>query len=316
LPPKHRKYAEDDFDLEQFRRTQAREIWLKALMEKSRKIIRALRIVIVVLAFIVAYLAFNVISYYMELLNTKMLTEKARNISLDISSYESPKDPNATPYEDPAPKTGMFEPAPGWEDAVPAADATPTPRPILESMAALRQEFENEDIIAYVKIPGTRIDFPVVQGPDNEFYLTRDFTRKESVTGAAFMDFRCQMASFGRNTVIYAHNMRDGSMFHDLRSYRDKAFFASHPLILLTTLFEETEWEVFSFYSTDTAFDYIQTDFDSPESFYERLLLPVKEKSLYDTGVDVSMEDRVLSLSTCTNTGEEMRYALHARLKG
>jgi sortase B len=321
---KHRKYVEDDFDLEQYRRMQERKKWMRELREKTQKLISTLKFIIFLLAFVVAYLSFSVLNYYVEVFRNKSLNERARSISMEQlaqteepvfdegqggnwGSAETPPSPSPNPF-------GVFRVA---ETEYPAEtpEPSPTPRPILAALSTLRHEFQNEDILAYVRIPDTSIDFPVVQGPDNEFYLSRDFSRKESVAGSAFMDFRNSIDPLGFNTVIYAHNMRNGSMFHNLRYYRDKAFFDEHPAIFLTTMFEETEWEIFSFYSTDIGFDYIQTDFDSQEDFYEKLLLPIKEKSFYDTGIDVKSTDKILSLSTCTNVRSDLRYALHARLK-
>jgi sortase B len=106
--------------------------------------------------------------------------------------------------------------------------------------------------------------------------------------------------------------MRDGSMFHDLRYYTDKQYYEAHQKISLQTLYENTLWEIFSFYDTDVDFIYNKTSFANPVEF-SALLAQMKSKSIYDTGVDVTVDDQVLTLSTCTNTSENMRYVVHAK---
>jgi sortase B len=105
--------------------------------------------------------------------------------------------------------------------------------------------------------------------------------------------------------------MRNGSQFHDLRYFVNAEYAKAHKTITLTTILGETEWEVFSAYSVSTEFDYIRTDF-SPARPFGSFLADIKARSLIDMGNEAV--DRVLTLSTCTNTADDMRYAVHARL--
>ncbi|MDR1643293.1 MAG: class B sortase [Clostridiales bacterium] len=301
--PKHRKYVEDDFDLDELIAMQAKNVERSA----NRKLIEKLRVVIFFLALFVAYLTFVVVNYYIEVINNKLLTDKARSLTVTMD----PIDGTSVEAADSSPSSALSSAPPKISRWV---DLTEDESPALnEKILALREEFGNDEIVGYVRIQGTRIDFPVVQGSDNEYYLSRDFSNRESVTGAAFMDFRCNLDPLGLNTVIYGHNMRDGSIFHDLRNFVDKKYLNEHSQIELETLYGKSVWEVFSFYSTDTGFDYIQTDFPVPDDFYKDLLPEIVRRSMHFLPTYAGPGDRILSLSTCTNTGD-LRYALHAKL--
>lgn len=177
----------------------------------------------------------------------------------------------------------------------------------------LRKEYGNNDIIGYLRVEGTAIAFPVVQAEDNEYYLTRDINRKWSKSGWAFLDFENNVYFHEPNTIIYGHNSKSGEVFNDLDKYRDAAFFEKHRFIEFDTLYDRQRWEVFSFFRTDTGFDYIRISFPT-KSDYASLLDGIKKRSIHESGVSVSPNDRILSLSTCTNEGLNLRYVLSAKL--
>ena len=128
-----------------------------------------------------------------------------------------------------------------------------------------------------------------------------------------FMDYENDTDTIGRNTVLYGHNMRNGSMFHNLRYYRDKQFYEDHRYVKFSTLYEETVWEIFAVYDTTIAFNYIQVRFRDDEDFMS-LISQMYEKSLYKTGIEIGPEDKVLTLSTCTSTNDVARFVVSARL--
>jgi SrtB family sortase len=190
--------------------------------------------------------------------------------------------------------------------------ALPTPTVMQSLFVNLRQQYDNDDIVGYLKIEGTTIDYPVTCYTDNERYLHWDINKKESVAGWVFMDFENDVTTDDYNTVIYGHNMRSEIMFHDLRYYQDKDYFNEHRYIVFDTLYEYRVYEVFAFYSTNYDFPYITVRFDTEEAFLD-LVAQMKEKSWFNTGVEIGSGDRILTLSTCTNITEDTRFVVHAR---
>lgn len=173
----------------------------------------------------------------------------------------------------------------------------------------------NPDIVGWVSIDDTKINYPVLQAEDNEYYLNRNYKLEESRAGSVFMDYRNDLAFGDRNLILYGHNMKDGSMFKHLNKFREEEFFKSHPEVFVDTLHESADAEVFAVYYTTTDFDYIQTDFASAED-YGQLLTQIKEKSMYEADVNVDEDDRIVTLSTCDYTldPDEGRLVVHAKL--
>ncbi len=177
----------------------------------------------------------------------------------------------------------------------------------------LKAKIGNDDVVGYLKIDGTSINYPVMQSSDNQFYLNRDIYKQPSSAGSIFLDYENDIRRNDKNTVIYGHNMNKDYMFHALRYYNDYNYFLNHRYITFDTLYCNQTWEVFSFYKTDISFNYIKVFFSS-QSEFSNLLNEMKNRSAYDTGVVVSPKDRVLTLSTCSNQESNTRYVLNARL--
>ncbi|MDR1913920.1 MAG: class B sortase, partial [Clostridiales bacterium] len=152
---------------------------------------------------------------------------------------------------------------------IPDATFTPTPTPkvIQPEFQQLRAEYNNNDIVGYLKIDGTSIDYPITHFKDNEYYLTVDINKNPSDAGWLYMDYENSVERQDLNTIIYGHNMRQDIMFHSLRFFQDEAYFKEHRYITFNTLYENNVWEIFSFYSTTVDFRYIQVFFESREDF-------------------------------------------------
>lgn len=175
---------------------------------------------------------------------------------------------------------------------------------------------QNEDVVGWIKISGTQIDYPILQAEDNFFYLTRNFYYEESRAGSIYMDYRNNIRlTDERNVIVYGHRMKDGSMFQQLTKYLDKEFFDTHRKIQFDTLYESYEAEVFAVYNTLTDFNYIQTEFTDDAEFAE-LLEQIKAKSKFKSDVEVTTDDIILTLSTCDYQldREEGRLVVQAKL--
>ena len=178
---------------------------------------------------------------------------------------------------------------------------------------AARELASNPDIVAYLFIEGTNVNNVVVQGLDNAYYLHRDMFGNRNVNGTIFMDYRNTPDFTDPNTILYGHNMGNGTMFHNLRYYMQQEFFEAHPHIKVITDDTIFVYEIFSAFTTHISFNYIQVFFEYEEEFGE-LVDEMMRRSAYDTGVTANGEDRIIVLSTCTNVNRNTRIVVAGRL--
>lgn len=174
---------------------------------------------------------------------------------------------------------------------------------------------KNPDIYAYIRIEDTVISYPVVLGEDNDFYLVHDpINRGYLDHGSIFADWRCNRRGieYNRNTVLYGHHMSTGMMFAHLTKFNDEEFFRSHLIYLYTTdgLYI---YQPFSFFKTDKRHQYFRVIFDSEED-YAGFLQEMQNCSQFETDIQLTTADRILTLSTCTNITTSGRYCLQAKL--
>ena len=126
---------------------------------------------------------------------------------------------------------------------------------------------ENPDTIGWIRVPDTNIDYPIVQGEDNDFYLNHDFYGKENIAGAIYLDFESQGDFVGRNNVLYGHNMKNGSMFKDVNRYKDEAYFKEHQFFSIYTPDREIRLKAVAAYYGEAQPIVRKTRFKSQESF-------------------------------------------------
>lgn len=164
----------------------------------------------------------------------------------------------------------------------------------------------NPYVVGWLRVPNTGIDTPVAQGDDNDDYLRHDLSGKYTEYGNVFLDYRNDIDTLNRNTVLYGHStMSRQQIFYDLNKYREIDFYKTSPVIEFDTLYSKYYWKVFAVFVTTTAgssdngyvFNYIYPDM-SDRSF-EGFLEQVYQRAFYTTGVDVLPTDKVLTLSTC-----------------
>ena len=165
----------------------------------------------------------------------------------------------------------------------------------------------NEDAVGWLTIPDTTIDHPVVQCDDNAYYLNHSFEGKRSAHGCVFMDYRCH--SDIRHIVIYGHHMKDGTMFGLLPQFELESYYQTHSTMTLNIWGRLSQWQIFSVHSTDDSL--MPVEFTDDNAFDE-FIQGLKNVSLYDTGIDVTPNDTVLTLSTCDGSSRE-RFVVHAK---
>lgn len=174
----------------------------------------------------------------------------------------------------------------------------------------------NPDLVGWLYVPGTVINYPVVQSPEwVNYYLTRDFYGQDSKHGAIYADEMADIKRPSDNVTIYGHKMKDGSMFAALHEYSDKAFYDANPVIDFNTIYEDHSYQIFSVFITtanEGGFDY-HNFVDGTEEEFNAFVAKCKELSLYDTGVDVTYGDKLITLSTCEHNVSNGRYVVVAK---
>ena len=174
----------------------------------------------------------------------------------------------------------------------------------------------NSQGIGYIYIPSIDCRLPMVQGDDNDYYLTHTFNKEYSANGCLFEDYRINGGLSASQIIIYGHNMRNGAMFGKLKNYQDYSFWnnSGNDVLYIYTGNVIKEYKIFSCYISETISDTYTFNFPTLESMRD-YAVNMKAKSMYDTGVDVSTATQVITLSTCTNDGEQ-RFIVHGMYVG
>ncbi|MCH5210927.1 MAG: class B sortase [Oscillospiraceae bacterium] len=173
----------------------------------------------------------------------------------------------------------------------------------------------NNDMVGWLNIPGTVVDYPVVRHTDNDFYLHKNFDKEYQFSGIPFLDYQCYDGTL--NSIIYAHNMRDGSMFAVITKFTDKAFYDAHKSITYDSLYNEEKYEIIAAFTTKVGADnefkyYNYADMDDKRQFDE-YVSTAKLLSFYDTGVTAQYGDKLLTLSTCAHRASNDRFVIVAK---
>lgn len=171
----------------------------------------------------------------------------------------------------------------------------------------------NEDYRGWITIENTNIDYPILQGEDNDYYLSRDINKEYLKSGSIFLDYRNNNFD-DKNTVIYGHSMRNGTMFGQLKYFKESGALDENKYIYILSPEGKTlKYEIFSVYTSDINDNYIETSFNSDEE-YKEFLDKICEKSLFTVNIDISTEDKILTLSTCSYEYENARTVIHGKL--
>ena len=179
------------------------------------------------------------------------------------------------------------------------------------NLAALREA--NPDVVGWIRIPDTKIDYPLMQGEDNDFYLKHTWDKQPNSVGSIFLEHLNSSDLTDYNTIVYGHNMKNGLMFGDLPDFSIQKHWQTHPYVYLLTDAGVYRYEIFAFYlaevdsltySMNPAQDITKTDF----------LNLAMEKNRIQTGIEPALTDRILTLSTCSGGSYANRYVVQARL--
>jgi sortase B len=186
----------------------------------------------------------------------------------------------------------------------------------------------NEDTVGWIRIADTRVDGPVVQrrtGDGNEYYLKRAFDGKNNKAGTLFLDFRAELTAARRsgNLVIYGHNQRDRTMFGDLQNYKNNVdYYKAHPVVDFSSNYRSDKYKIFAYFvatvtpkqsSDGVVFDYQNYIDFTDKARYGEFVNNIMLRSQILTDVDLKYGDEFLTLSTCSNEYDNLRFVLFAR---
>jgi len=203
---------------------------------------------------------------------------------------------------------------PGDEDFTTTTTTTTTVYDIqYEKVFSTLQEI-NKDTIGWLTVNNTRIDYPVVQAKDNDYYLRRDYYQNKNRHGWIFMDYRNNPDELNENTIIYGHNLANQTMFGTLRYALNSYWYkkSANQIITFNTPNENMKFQIFSIYTIPTTNDYLDITFPTTDA-YQAYIDLVKGRSIYDFNIEVTTDDKILTLSTCAN-GNDKRLVIHAKL--
>ena len=253
---------------------------------------------------------FLISRWYVQGLKIKYLSEQIIN-STEIIEKETKKEEQTQPTEPETPNieetnnnnTNVYYPNDYWD---------------YMKVSFMNVDFnellkKNPDTVGWIKVEGTKVNYPVVQSTDNDYYLSHAFNKTANQGGWIFADYRVNFKDFGKNTIIYGHNMNNKTMFGSIPNmlYNSYLSNSSNYYIKISTPTSNSVWKVFSIYTVDPETYYLKTNFKSEP--YSKFLSTLKSRSIYNFDIDVSENDKILTLSTCDNTGTK-RVAVHAKM--
>ena len=192
---------------------------------------------------------------------------------------------------------------------------------IYEVIKTEKEDIEKEDFQithknyrGWIKINNTNIDYPVLQAKDNKYYLDKDMNGKYLIAGSIFMNYT-NNGFVDQNTILFGHNMKNGTMFADLTKYMKQDFFyGNNNIDIEISNGQHLEYEVFSVYVTDAKDNYIISKFKSINE-YKKTLHKIKKKSMYPLDIELNEEDKIITLSTCYYAVNDGRLVVHGKLK-
>ena len=171
----------------------------------------------------------------------------------------------------------------------------------------------NKETVGWLAIQNSTVNYPVVQHPDNEFYLNHSFDKSHNGAGWVFMDYRNNYKDIDDNTIIYAHGRLDYTMFGALKRFLEKKWInnSQNYVINFSNNYYNSLWQIFSVYRIETTNDYLNVNIESSNArldFYNML----KDRSIYDFKTTLSDTNKIMTLSTCYNDNEKL--VVHAKL--
>lgn len=222
------------------------------------------------------------------------LSTSAASVYSDNSVHQTPAQPSATAYE-------TYK-AYDHNSGAPSAS---TSRII--NLTALRQV--NPDVLGWIAIPETPLSYPLVQGTDNQFYLSHTWDQSENRVGSIYLETQCSSDFSDFNTIIYGHRMKDSSMFGSLKHYKDQEYWAEHPKVLITEDAGTRTYQIYAAFEAEVTAPIYLVGVGSDEE-KQRIIDYTLAANVLNTGITPRVDDQIITLCTCTGRGYESRWVV------
>lgn len=203
------------------------------------------------------------------------------------------------------------------EENIEQTDRANTKSELLLKLEELKKQ--NSDLIGWLEISDTNINYPVMQTDNNDYYVDHNFNREYSMWGAIFLDKDCDLSKPSNNLLIYGHRSKEGEMFETLTKYKDEEFYKSHKTFNFTTLTEESEYKIIAvfqsqiFYTHQDVFKYYFFKGTENEDEFNNYVENVKKLSMYNIEDTAIYGDELITLSTCDYHVEDGRFVVVAK---
>lgn len=273
--------------------------------KKSKKKLLSKILYYVLLGFFGLVFVFSAIYIGDYLIESAKAGEEYKNLQ---EQYVPPSRP---PITEPSESTGeTLDPSTDATEVIDPSVSTEPPVPTEPTILPELQPFyeQNSDLVGWICIPDTDINFPVVQSPDRpNYYLNHTFEHTYNDRGAIYVREQCDVFAPSDNITIYGHHMKTGykysTMFRDLDGYRKKSFWETHQYVYFDTLYERHTYQVIAVFKTSAnfgeGFSYHLFDNATDEEDFNEFVATAKSLSYYDTGISAQYGDKLITLSTC-----------------
>ena len=182
---------------------------------------------------------------------------------------------------------------------------------VTTTLTKLQSQYD--EMIGWIQIEQTKVDYPIMQADNNEFYLTHNYEGKKLRAGSIFLDYRNDPSLKDRHSILYGHDLRNGSMFGQLHQYGEQSFADANRLFTIDTGNERLQLEVFAAYETTTDFYYIETQLTNES--YQQFIETIKKRSVITYEGNINVSDQIITLSTCvSDNGSNERFVVHAKV--
>lgn len=243
-----------------------------------------------------------IFKYSIDVINAKKQASLLNNIKVDTTRISQEKVENTTPKN----------------ESETQQDITNTKTDRMLKLKELQKI--NSEIIGWLEIENTDINYPVLQGADNSYYMKHNYKKQYSTNGSVFLDKDFKWDPPSSNLLIYGHNMKNNTMFQSLLNYKSENYYQQHPIIRFTTNNEDANYEIISafesrvYYKNEkNVFRYYYFVNANNENEYNEFVTNSKNASLYDTGKSATYGEQLLTLSTCSYHTKDGRFVVVAK---
>ena len=261
-------------------------------------------VTVVILLIVFGVSAFHVVSY---IVGSQQQAAKYDDMAAQLDAQDAAA---AT-----APSTQSQDPTAATEEFVPVTEPTDPETGILTRYLDFYEQ--NPDMVGWIKIEGTKLNYPVMQTPhDKDYYLKHNFEREYSDWGAIYVREECDVFRPSDNVTIYGHTMKDGSMFACLHEYCYEEVWENNNVIFYDTLYERHVYQIFAVFTTTASlgegFSYHQMEDAADEAEFNEFIATCKDLALYETGITPGYGEKIICLSTCEYSQDNGRLVVAA----